>query len=132
MPRILWPLLHDRPIVEVVLSPVVGSPSLVRTLMADTGAGTARSRFELLMPESDCLLCGGISMHSVDLVGAYAGIVPVYSVPIRIPALNFDRSVQVAGVPACPAGYDGIAGIRFLSRFHYGNFGDPNVFGLEM
>jgi hypothetical protein len=132
MPRIIWPLLHDRPIVEVVLSPVLGSPPLVRTLMADTGAGTARSRFELLMPESDCLLCGGFSMYSADQVGAYAGSVPVYLVRIRIPALGFDRSVRVAGVSACPAGYDGIAGFRFLNQFNYGNFGDPNGFGLEM
>jgi hypothetical protein len=84
------------------------------------------------MPESDCLLCGGFSTYTVDLAGAYAGPVPFYSLRIRIPAMGFDRFVRVAGVSACPAGYDGIAGFRFLNQFNYGNFGDPNGFGLEM
>jgi hypothetical protein len=30
-----------------------------------------------------------------------------------------------------PRPFDGIACFRFLNRFTYGNFGDPNQFGLE-
>jgi hypothetical protein len=50
---------------------------------------------------------------------------------IQIPALNFDEDLPVAGVPACPAGFDGLEGFRLLNRFTYGNFGDPGGFGLE-
>jgi hypothetical protein len=35
-------------------------------------------------------------------------------------------------VPAYPVGFGGIACFRFLNRFTYGNFGDPNQFGLEI
>jgi hypothetical protein len=42
-----------------------------------------------------------------------------------------DRQVRAAAVPAFPAGFDGVAGFRFLNRFTYGNFGDPTRFGLE-
>jgi hypothetical protein len=38
MPRVLWPLLHDRPIVEVALTMTAGGQTLVRQLIADTGA----------------------------------------------------------------------------------------------
>jgi hypothetical protein len=34
-------------------------------------------------------------------------------------------------VPACPEGLDGIVTFPFLNRFTYGNFGNPNQFGLE-
>jgi hypothetical protein len=131
MPRILWPLLNHRPSIEVVLSPISGDPPLVRTLIADTGAGTVRARFELVLRENDCLLCGGILTYPVTLGGAYAGSFPVYVVRIQIPALSFDHHLRVVGVPACPAGFDGIAGFRLLNRFTYGNFGDPSRFGLE-
>lgn len=131
MPRILWPLLHHRPIIEVVLSPKSGGQSQVRQIIADTGAGRARAGFELLLQETDCLLCGGIPSYPVTLGGAYAGSFPVYVVRIEIPALNFDRYLRVAGVPACPEGFDGIACFRLLNRFNFGNFGDPSGFGLE-
>jgi hypothetical protein len=131
MPRILWPLLHHRPIIEVVLSPMAGNPPLVRQLIADTGAGTAQAGFELLLQENDCLLCGGIPSYPVTLGGAYAGTFPVYVVRIEIPALCFDRHLRVAGVSTYPTGFDGIACFRLLNRFTYGNFGDPSRFGLE-
>jgi hypothetical protein len=131
MPRILWSLLHHRPIVEVVLSPMIGGQRLVRRLIADTGAGTAQSGFEILLQETDCLRCGGIPSYPVTLGGAYGGTFPVYVIRIQIPALSFDRHLRVAGVPTCPAGFDGIACFRLLDRFTYGNFGDPNQFGLE-
>jgi hypothetical protein len=52
---------------------------------------------------------------------------------VEIPALPFARFVYAVGVPATtlPQDFKGIAGFRFLNSFHYGNFGDPNRFGLE-
>jgi hypothetical protein len=104
---------------------------LVRQLIADTGAATAQAGFELVLQENDCLVCGGIPSHPVTLGGAYIGSFPVYVVRLQIPALSFDHHLRAAAVPACPAGFDGIAGFRFLNRFTYGNFGDPSRFGLE-
>lgn len=70
-------------------------------------------------------------MHGVILGGAYSGAFPVYLIQVEIPALGFDQSVPVVAVPACPAGFDGIACFRFLSRFTYSNFSDSGCFGLE-
>jgi hypothetical protein len=131
MPQVLWPLLHHRPIVEVVLLMTSGGQPLVRQLIADTGGGTARVGFELILPENDCLLCGSIPSYPVTLGGAYTGAFPVYVVRIQISALSFDHHLRAAGVPACLGGFDGIASFRFLNRFTYGNFGDPSRFGLE-
>ena len=132
MPRILWPLLRrHRPIVEVVLTLTSGGQLLVRQLIADTGAATALAGFELLLQENDCLACWGIPSHPVTLGGAYIGSFPAYVVRLQIPPLSFDQHLRAAAVPACPAGFDGIACFRFLNRFTYGNFGDPSRFGLE-
>jgi hypothetical protein len=132
MHRALWPLLHHRPIVEVVLPLTSGGQPLVRQLIADNGVGTVQAGFELILQENDCLLCGGIPSYPVILGGAYAGSFGVYVVRIQIPALSFDHYLRAAGVPACPVGFDGIASFRFLNRFTYGNFGDPSRFGLEV
>jgi len=70
MPRGQWPLVHDRPAIEIVLSTAGGAQQVGRILLADTGAGTARSGFEIVLNE--------------------------------------------------------------LRRFAYGNFGDPQSFGLEL
>ena len=35
------------------------------------GAGTAQAGFEILLQETDCLLCGGIPSYPVTLGGAY-------------------------------------------------------------
>ena len=40
MPRILWPLRHDQPTIEVVLSLAATGQEVIRHLLADTGAGT--------------------------------------------------------------------------------------------
>jgi hypothetical protein len=77
-------------------------------------------------------MCGGIPAHPVTLGGAYLGSFPVYVVRLQIPTLSFDHYIRAAAVPACPAGFNGIAGFRFLNRFTYGNFGDPGQFGLEV
>ena len=132
MPRVLWPLLLFRPIVEVVLTVGPGTQPLVRQLIADTGAATARAGFEIILQENDCLVSGDIPSHPVMLGGAYIGSFPVYVVRLKIPTLNFDHHIRAAAVPACPAGFDGIACFRFLNRLTYGNFGDPSGFGLEL
>jgi hypothetical protein len=132
MPHFQWPLLHDRPIVQVILAFVQGGQQIARNLLADTGAGTVQSGFELLLGEQDCLLCGGIPLPGVVLGGAYVGSYPVYLIQVRIPQLGFDQAVPTVGVPAVPAGFDGIACFQFLNRFTYGNFGNPAQFGLEI
>jgi hypothetical protein len=104
---------------------------LPRTLLADTGAGSHNGVFDLILEEDDCLLCGGVPGASVILGGAYLGVFPIYDVAIQLPALNFTQNLRVVGVPSAPKGFDGIACFQFLNRFHYGNFGDPGLFGLE-
>jgi hypothetical protein len=130
MPRVQWPLLQHRPNVEIVLTQT-GGQSVSRRLIADTGAGTSQSGFELLLPENDCLLHGGIPAQPVVLGGAYTGSFSVYVVRVQILALGFDHFVRAVAVPTWPAGFDGIACFRFLNRFTYGNFGDPGQFGLQ-
>lgn len=70
-------------------------------------------------------------MPRVNLGGAYAGSFPVYTVRIEIAVLGFAKVVRVVGVPSITTGFDGIACFGFLNRFHYGNFGDSALFGLE-
>jgi hypothetical protein len=103
-----------------------------RGLLADTGAGDAYSGFDLLLKESDCLLCGQLSSQAVVLGGSYTGTFRVYVVRTMVPALAFDHFVRAVGVPTVPVDFDGIASFRFLSRFTYGNFGNLNQFGLEV
>jgi hypothetical protein len=131
MPRAIWPLHHGSPAIEVVLTMVAGSQPLALTLLADTGAGNSSSRFELILEESDCLLCGGTAGALIRLGGAYAGDFPLYQLRVQIPQLGFDDVIAVAGVPANPRGFEGIAGFCFVNRFGYGNFGNPGEFGLE-
>jgi len=131
MPRIDWPLRNGCPCVQVILTLAQGGQPLVRNLLADTGAGSLLSKFELLLDEDDCLLCGGNPLVPIRLGGAYAGSYPVYLVLVQLPALGFTHNIRVIGVPSVPTGFDGIACFRFLNRFHYGNLGDPGLFGLE-
>jgi hypothetical protein len=130
MPRVLWPLRNDQPSIEIVLSFAPGH-EVIRHLLADTGAGTARAGFEFILDENDCLQAGGRPAQSVSLGGAYVGTYRVYVVRVRVPVLGFDQHVRSVGVPSVPPGLDGLAGFRFLNRFTYGNFGDPGRFGLE-
>jgi len=131
MARRLWPFLRDRPRVQIDLVLAAGGQPLARDLLADTGAGTARAGFELVLAETECLTAGGIPLHPVLLSGAYAGSFPVYLVRVQLPDLGFDHYVSAVGVPKVPTGFDGIAGFRFLNRFEYGNFGDRLQFGLD-
>lgn len=131
MPRVQWPLRHSRPCVEVVLTLTQGGQLFPRLLIADTGAGSQRVPFQLILDEDDCLLCGGNPGAPITLGGAYAGAFPVYDLPVAIPALGFQQNLRAVGVPSVPAGFDGLACFGFLNRFTYGNFGDPGQFGLE-
>lgn len=131
MPREEWPLRHGRPCVQVVLTLAQGGQSLKRTLLADSGAGSLTSGFELILEEDDCLLCVGNPLQTLSLGGAYSGVFPTYLLLVQIPVLGFAKNLRAVGVPSVPAGFDGIAGFGFLNRFHYGNFGDARLFGLE-
>jgi hypothetical protein len=131
MPRAQWQLKKGRPVIEVVLTMALSGQKVVRTLLADTGAGNAHAHFELLLDENDCLLVGAWASNMLTLGGAYAGAYPVYLVPIEIPLLGFSGDLRTVGVPMPPKGLDGIAGFRFLNRFTYSNFGNPLEFGLE-
>lgn len=131
MPTLQWPLRHGRPCIQVVLTLAQGGQPMVRTLLADTGAGSRNSVFELLLDEDDCLLCGGNPDQPVTLGGAYAGSFPTYVLPVQLPELGFARNLRVVGIPSTPRGFDGIAYFSFLNRFQYGNFGDRNGFGIQ-
>src|SRR5262245_2261804 len=129
MPPVQWPLQNHRPAIEVVLPRKSGE--VVRRLLADTGAGSVQSPFQLVLSELDCRQSRGPRLGQIQLGDAYAGAFLIYSVKIRIPTLSFADTVQVVGVSRVPPGFDGIAAFRFLNRFHYGNFGNPDQFGLE-
>ncbi len=131
MPRVQWPLWRNRPCVQIVLSGTAASQPLPRTLLADTGAGSRRVPFELILDETDCLRCGGLPRIWVTLRGAYRGRFRVYEIAVRLPALGFAQNLRAVGVPSILTEFDGIACFRFLNRFTYGNFGDPGQFGLE-
>ncbi len=131
MPRVLWPLHKGRPCVQVVLTLQPGGQSVARTLLADSGAGSRNSAFELILSEDECLYCGGNPLPGVTLRGAFVGTFPIYGLPVRLPALGVDVNLRAVGVPTVPAGFDGIACFSLLNRFAYGNFGDPGQFGLE-
>src|SRR5262245_26630631 len=56
MARVTWPVLNDRPCVQIDVM-LGGRPTTIN-LHADTGAGAASSAFDLLLLESDCWLVG--------------------------------------------------------------------------
>jgi hypothetical protein len=131
MPRVVWPLLRHQPRIEISLTTAADGRAVARRLLADTGAGTARAGFELLLDERDCLLCGGVPLQPVALGGAYSGTFPVYLIRVEIPGLGLDEFLPAVGITRLPRGFGGLACFRFLNRFTYGNFGDPGAFGLE-
>jgi hypothetical protein len=131
MPRVQWALRHGRPHVEIVLTVAASGQPFPRTLLADTGAGPQTAAFQLILDESDCLVCGGSPVQSILLGGAYTGFFPIYRLPVQLPALGFNQDLFAVAVPSAPAGFDGIACFSFLNGFTYGNFGDPKQFGLE-
>ncbi|MCE9530057.1 MAG: hypothetical protein K8T89_02800 [Planctomycetes bacterium] len=130
MARVLWPLLSNRPRIQVILTDAFLGRQSTRDALADTGGGSARSPFEFVLDENDCVVYGGKRVVSVQLRGFYTGVFPLYRLRVQIPQLGFDRRIRVIGVPAVSA-LEGIACFRFLNRFTYGNFGDSSQFGLE-
>jgi hypothetical protein len=128
--RAHWLIVNGRPVIEIELVGISGPPE-PRWLLADTGAGSTDSDFELLLKETDCRRVAGRPFQSIRLGGAYRGWFPVYLVGIRIPTLSFQSYARAVAAPSVPNGLDGIAGFRLLNRFSYGNFGDPQHFGLE-
>ena len=88
--------------------------------------------FELILTDQDCLASNATLTTTIQLGGAFSGAFPLYSLRIQVPQIGFDRILQVVGVPIVLTGFDGLAGFRFLNRFTYGNFGDPDQFGLEV
>jgi hypothetical protein len=132
MPRVTWAVWRGRPVIEVTLTLAQGGQTVVRRLIADTGAGTLRSGIDIMLDEQDCVLCGGTPMKAVTLGGAYVGSFPTYALRLGIPLLAVNRAVVAVGLPTPPNAFDGIACFRFLNRFTYGNFGSPGQFGLEI
>jgi hypothetical protein len=132
MPRLVWPLLRDRPRIQVELTMVASGQQVVRNLLADTGAGAAHAGVDLLLAEHDCLHANGMPAKRIALGGSYVGSFRLYLLRVQIPALGFDRDVRAVGVSRVPAGFDGLACFPFLNRFTYGNFGDSSRFGLEV
>src|SRR5712691_5873253 len=98
MPREEWPLWHGRPCVKIVLTLALGGQPLPRTLLADSGAGSLNSKFELILDENDCLLCGGSPLQPINLGGAYTGSFPRYLLAVQIPSLGFTKKLRVVGV----------------------------------
>lgn len=133
MSRVCWLLHNARPSIKVNLTLPSSNFSVTRILLADTGAGSSHAGFELVLSESDCRKFFVRQAGRVSLGGAYAGVFLIYIVRIEVPALSFGRYIPAVAVPTAqlPSGFDGIAAFRFLNRFAYGNFSDPNQFCLE-
>ena len=131
MAREQWPLLNGRPMVQVGLTFVQGGQPTTRKLLADTGAGRLALGTELILEESDCILCSGLPVKPV-LGGAYSGSFPVHLIRIQVASLAFDQFVPAVGVSSNPKGFDGVACFPFLNRFSYGNFADSSQFALEI
>ena len=132
MPHATWPLLRENPRIEITLIQAIDSKLAIRNLLADTGAGSRRAKFDLILDETDCITCGGYLLSTLPLGGAYTGRFPLYGTHVEIPLLGYAGDIHVIGVPNTPPGFDGIAGFRFVSRFTYGNFGILDQFGLEL
>jgi hypothetical protein len=131
MPRVDWPLLNGRPIIQIVLTESSSGHLLTRTLLADTGAGSILDPFQLILTESDCLNCGGFPYINMSVGGGYAGSYPIYDLSVQIPTLGYLHKLRALAVPTAPPGVEGIACFGFLNQFTYGNLGDPGQFGLE-
>jgi hypothetical protein len=88
--------------VEVILTLTQGGYPFPRTLLADTGAGSRAAGFDLVLPEAECLMCGGIWFPPVPLGGTYLGSFPLYELAVGVPALGFNQRLFAVGVPSIP------------------------------
>ena len=134
MARKSWLLHRNRPNIEVWLREPFTGFSSRRVLLADTGAGDRFFPVDLILSQTDVQQFGTLQdLGQVGMGGAIQGQFSIHAVQIEIPDLNFMRRVNVVGVPAALlfAGFDGFAQFSFLSRFNYGNGGNPAEFGLE-
>jgi hypothetical protein len=133
MARAAWPLVQGRPAIEVALVSPGNGRQAVRTLLADTGAGSAGSLLELILSEADCRQFSAGNAGTRRLGGAFTGIFPAFWVCLSIPGLGFTELCFAVAIRSSllPRPLQGIACFRFLNRFAYGNFGDHDRFGLE-
>ena len=121
MPRAVWQLVQGRPVIEIVLSLPAAGQRTARTLLADTGAGSARTGMELILSEDDCSRFGMGSAGSLRLGGAFTGSFPAVWIHASVPGTGFSRLCLAVAVPAArlPQRLEGIACYRFLHRFTY-------------
>lgn len=133
MPRVSWPLQDDRPVIKLAFFSTEGGREYTRTLLADTGGGRWNSRWDVILSTDDCRLFGLNQVGLVHLGGAYSGNFPLVMVRAAIPALQITCKLVAVAIPLAQLrpGTDGLAGFRFLNSFHYGNFGNPEQFGIE-
>ena len=106
---------------------------LTRTLLVDTGGGSALVPVDLVLSVADVSRCRSRLQSYVGSGGAIEGSFEVRSLQIAMPTLGLVRRVNVMVVPAIslPDGLGGIACFRFLNAFNYGNGGNPAEFALE-
>src|SRR3954464_5835643 len=102
MSRVVWPLRHNRPSVRIDLKLEVGGQTLARALLADSGAGSSASGFDLISEEDDCLHCGGFPIDPINIGGAYQGSFPRYDLIVQVPELEFLGALRVVGVWKAP------------------------------
>jgi hypothetical protein len=133
VPREVSRHVRGRPVVEISLVSPSNSSHSLRVLLADTGAGSARSGMELVLSEADQRQFSVGHAGALRLGGAFTGSYPAFWVTVSIPSLGFSDLCMAVAVPPSqlPRQLQGIACFRFLNRFTYGNFGDPDQFGLE-
>lgn len=133
MPRVSWPLQNGRPVIKLTFFAAEGGQEYIRTLLADTGGGRWNSRWDVILSTDDCRLFGLNQVGLIHLEGAYSGDFPLVMARAAIPALQVICNLISVAIPSAQlrSGTDGLAGFRFLNSFHYGNFGNPEQFGME-
>ena len=137
MPR--WKLENGRPVVELEFTRDIDGKAVKRGMLAATGGGATSSPFDVILARSDVreFLAGNATV-TVSLGGALLGRYPCAWIAGGLPGLPARPLVAVSVPDDHPLfhrlaadGADGLAGLRFLDRYHYGNFGHPGEFGIE-
>jgi hypothetical protein len=88
---------------------------------------------DLILSEADRRRFSVGSEGTLRLGGAFTGSFPTFWIPVSIPGAGFSSFCVAVAAPSLqlPRQLHGIACFRFLNQFTYGNFGDPDRFGLE-